>query len=100
MELLAKIFFSEEKQNDRANHPKNSGADNVIAFMTWLDTAECQQNVSTRVKVMIMNFQDFKKSGYKSARHDKGPKTLHEVRADIRKEEDDKKMHGVWCFEY
>lgn len=87
MELVSKLYFSKDDNKDA----KIASPNNVQSFVNWLSTDECKNNVSTKVRVMIMNFEDFKKAGYTKRNAEKGPKKLNELHDDIRKEEELKK---------
>ncbi|KAI6184399.1 MIF4G domain-containing protein [Aphelenchoides bicaudatus] len=82
LELISKIYFSEDKRLQRQNDTNS----NVQTFVQWLSTDGCKNTVTTKIRVMIMNFEDFVKAGYIKRNADKGPKTIKQLHEDIRKE--------------
>ncbi|KAI6226185.1 MIF4G domain-containing protein [Aphelenchoides fujianensis] len=87
LELVADIYFQPEAKKRR----EGSGRlDNVDPFIRWVPTIKDQ--VSTKVKVLIMNFEDFVRAGYKKRNVDTGPKKTAEIHNDAKKEEE-KNLH-------
>lgn len=65
------------------------------SFINWVSTENCKNAVSTKIKVMIMNFEDFMRAGYNKRNADKGPKTIQQLHEDIRKEEEVRKTERL-----
>lgn len=91
--MISKIYFSDEKKAQRQNDNKAPG--NVQTFVQWVSTENCKNAVSTKINVMIMNFEDFMNAGYIKRNADKGPKTIQQLHEDIRKEEEARKSERL-----
>ncbi|KAI6194041.1 MIF4G domain-containing protein [Aphelenchoides besseyi] len=88
LELVANIYFHPEAKKKREDNKRSDRVDNVEIFLHWV--SGIKDEVSTKVKVMIMNFEDFVKAGYKQRNLDKGPKTIAEIHEDAKKEDAEK----------
>jgi hypothetical protein len=75
--LAAKVGDDSKKRQD---------FDQVTYFISWVSSEECKDAVSTKVRVMIMNFEDFVKAGYNTRNEDKGPKTIDQIHEEAKNE--------------
>jgi len=82
LELVAKLYYSQKRREARTF---SKTVDNVKMFTRWISTAECKDAVSLRVKVLIMNFEDFVNA--RRAAKKTGPKTLQQIQDEIRQKD-------------